>query len=85
MMSNKPTHFENESGHVVRTNQYLERDYRLLGLKPLYIYDAEPEKAKQPSKDMTVKELKAMCKERGITGYSTMNEAELITALQLEG
>lgn len=31
----------------------------------------------------TVKELKEMCKEKGITGYSKMKEAELIEVLGL--
>ena len=32
-------------------------------------------------KDKTVTELKAMCKELGITGYSRLNEAELVAVI----
>lgn len=35
------------------------------------------------SEKYTVKELKEMCKEKGITGYSKMKEAELIEVLGL--
>lgn len=39
--------------------------------------------AQSASEMYTVKELKAMCKEKGITGYSKMKEAELIKVLGL--
>lgn len=32
--------------------------------------------------DYTVKELKEICKEKGITGYSRMKEAELIEVIE---
>lgn len=35
--------------------------------------------------EYTVSELKAMCKERGLTGYSKKNEAELIEMLKESG
>lgn len=34
--------------------------------------------------EMSVKELKELCKERGLKGYSKMNEAELIALLSGE-
>lgn len=36
-----------------------------------------------PKEKYTVKELRAMCKERGLTGYSKLKEAELIALLEL--
>ncbi len=33
-------------------------------------------------KDLTVKELKRLCKDRGLTGYSRLKEAELIALIQ---
>lgn len=32
--------------------------------------------------EMTVTELKAICKERGITGYSSLTKAELVALLE---
>ena len=40
------------------------------------------EEVKEDMTKYTVKELKKMCKERGITGYSRKKEAELIEMLQ---
>jgi len=41
-------------------------------------------KEKEPTKkEYTVKELKQMCKDKGIVGYSKMKEDELIKALGL--
>ena len=33
-------------------------------------------------KDLTVKQLKQLCKDRGLIGYSRLKEAELITLLE---
>lgn len=40
-------------------------------------------KEESASEKYTVKELRAMCKEKGITGYSKLKEAELIELLGL--
>jgi large subunit ribosomal protein L20 len=41
-----------------------------------------PKKAKVDYSSMLVTELKELCSERGITGYSTMKKAELVEALE---
>ena len=49
---------------------------------PLHMKRCKKEEPKKELKEYTVKELKAMCKERGLKGYSRKSEAELIEMLQ---
>lgn len=82
-----PTHFKNKSGHIVPANEQLIKYWKNLELEP--IYKEEKPKDSDTSKRAelkakTVTELKAMCKEASITGYSKMTEDELIDALLAE-
>ncbi len=82
-----PTHFKNKSGHVVKANDTLIKYWKNLDLEPLYKEEkASPavESKRKELKAKTVTELKAMCKEANITGYSKMTEDELIDALLAE-
>jgi hypothetical protein len=76
------THFKNKSGHIVAANEWLLADWKNLELEPIYQAAIQPDEAVvEKYAAMTVTELRALCKERGITGYSKMNEAELIDVL----
>lgn len=43
---------------------------------------AQQKTQQKPFDEYTLSELKAMCKERGLKGYSKMSEAELIELLK---
>ena len=47
-----------------------------------YTFPAPEEEAEIDYSTMTVVELKALCKEKGISGYSSMNKATLIKTLE---
>lgn len=77
-----PTHFRNASGHVVKANDWLIEDWKNLDLEPIYKTEKKPSLEEvEEYKAFTVTELRAKCKAAGVTGYSKMNEAELIEAL----
>jgi len=76
----QPTAEAPEKVEVISANEVPDSN----GSAPEFVSEPEPEPAEPSHSDFTVDQLKAMASERGLSGYSKLKKAELITLLETE-